>query len=300
MTGRLPWPVTIDLNKEPVLWAVTGIFSFFLFLFLTFPFGALQSRILSEIARTTGWEVRAAEWSVDLPMGVEWRDVVFSKSNGGSFPLESMTVKVGLLPQLLGRHTLNAMVQFPGAAQPGAARATGTLTASSWSFQGPTTVKSHVQQIDLALLFKPFVAKGLLQADVAQAWVGNPDGSVTFKGDGIWKAEVKDLVLERIPVGTGQLPSLAFSRVVLGLVCRDTQCDVTEFKGEGPDGSISGLGRIRLQQPMEQTALELSITVQAGSGWAQKSAGLPLPPLPPGTPLTFKVIGSVANPRLSV
>jgi len=297
---RLTWPITIDVNKEPVLWAATGIFSFLLFLFLTFPFSALQSRILSEIARTTGWEVRAAEWSVDLPLGVEWRDVVFSKPNAGSFPVESMTMKVGLLAQLMGRHTLNAMVHFPGSAQPGAARATGTLTASSWSFQGPTTLKSHVQQIDLALLFKPFVAKGLLQADVAQAWVGNPDGSATFKGDGIWKAEVKDLVLERIPVGTGQLPSLTFSRVVLGLVCRDTQCDVTEFKGEGPDGSISGLGRIRLQHPMEQTALELSITVQAGSGWAQKSAGLPIPPLPPGTPFTFKVTGSVANPRISV
>lgn len=300
MTGRFLRPITINMRKEPALWALAGILSFLLFLLLTFPFGALQSRILSEISRATGWDVRAAEWSVDFPIGVEWHDVVFAKSHTWSFPVESMTMKVGLLAQLMGRHSVSAKLLFPGSTQPGTARATGTLTASSWSFQGPTTLKSHAQQIDLALMFKPFVAKGLLQAEVAQAWVGNPDGSVTFQGDGIWKAEVKDLTLDRIPLGSGQLPSLTFSRVVLAITCRDNQCDVTEFKGEGSDGSISAQGRIRLQQPVEQTALELSVTVQAGSGWAQKSVGLPIPPLPPGAPFTFKVIGSVANPRISV
>jgi type II secretion system protein N len=300
MIGRLTWPITVDFKKEPLLWVVTAILSFFLFLFLTFPFGALQARILSEITQATGWEVRAAEWSVDLPIGVEWRDVVFSKPNRGSISVESMTMKIGLLAHLVGRHTLNAMMHFHGSTQADAARATGTVTASSWSFQGPTTIKSHAQQIDLALLFKPFVTKGILQADVIQTWVGNPDGSVTFKGEGTWKADIKDLVLERIPVGGAQLPSLTFNRVTLALVCRDAQCEVTEFKGDGPDGSISGQGRLRLQQPMPQTSLELTITVQAGAGWAQKSVGLPLPPLPPGTPLTFKVLGSVANPKLSV
>jgi type II secretion system protein N len=297
MTGRLPWPITLDLKKEPVLWAMAGILSFLLFFFLTFPFGALQSRILSEIARATGWEVRAADWSVGLPFAVEWHDLVFSKTGTGSITLESMRMTVGLLAQLTGRHTLDAIVHFPGSTQ---SVAEGTLTASSWSFQGPTALKTHLQQIDLMLLLKPYVAKGLLQADVTQAWVGNPDGRATFKGVGSWKAEVKDLMLERIPVGQMHLPSLTFSRVSLGLTCRDASCDVTEFKGEGPDGTITGQGQIRLQQPIQQTTLDLTITVLAGSGWAQKSAGLPFPPLPPGTPFTFKVVGSVANPKLSV
>jgi hypothetical protein len=46
--------------------------------------------------------------------------------------------------------------------------------------------------------------------------------------------------------------------------------------------------------------LELSVTVLAGAGWAQKAATLPIPPLPPGTPLTFKLGGSVANPKLTL
>ncbi len=161
-------------------------------------------------------------------------------------------------------------------------------------------MKGHAQQVDLAQLIKPYVTKGFLQADIAQRWVGTNGGGVTFKGDGAWKVEIRDLVIERLPVGIAILPSLAFTRVTLVLVCRDATCDVTEGTGNGPDGSVTVQGQLKLQQPIQQTNLDLSVTVQAGSGWAQKSAGLPLPPLLPGIPLTFKLGGFVANPRLSM
>lgn len=300
MTLRLSWSSRANSAKEPLVWTVAGLLCFVVFLFLTFPFQALQARILAEITRSTGWDVRAADWSVELPLGVAWRDLTVSKSAAASFPVESMTMNVGLWAQLTGRRTLDALVHFPGSAQPGAARVMGTVTASSWSFQGPTTIKAHLQQIDLSLFLKPIVTKGLLRADVDHAWIGNPDGTVSFKGDGTWRVEVADLTLEQVPAGASRIPSLTFNRVMLALLCRNDHCDVKEFNGEGPDGSISGQGRFRLMQPIQQTELELTLTVQAGAGWAQKSAGLALPPLPPGASLTFKVLGTIANPRLSV
>jgi len=300
MTPRLSWSNMVNSMKEPLLWTAAGVLSFVGFLFLTFPFQALQARILTELTRATGWDIRAAEWSVEWPLGVTWRDLMVSKPSAASFPIESMTMKVDLWAQLAGRRTVDALMHFPGSPQPGAARATGTVTASSWSFQGPTTVKAHLQQIELPSFLKPLVTKGLLRADVNQAWIGNPDGSVLFKGDGMWKAEVADLTLEQIPAGPSRIPSLTFNRVMLTVACHNDHCDVKDFNGEGPDGSVSGQGRLRLMQPIQQTELELSITVQAGAGWAQKSAGLALPPLPPGASLTFKLVGTVANPRLSV
>jgi len=300
MTLRLSWSGLANSVKEPLLWTVAGILCFVGFLFLTFPFQALQARILAEITRATGWDIRAADWSVELPLGVAWRDVTASKSATASFPIESMSMAAAFWGQPTGHRTLDALVHFSGSAQPGAARIMSTVTASSWSFQGPTAVKAHLQQIDLSLFLKPFVTKGLLRGDVDQAWSGNPDGTVAFKGDGTWRVEVADLTLEQIPAGTSRFPSLAFNRVMLTLLCRNDHCEVKEFNGEGPDGSISGQGRFRLTQPIQQTELELTLTVQPGAGWAQKSAGLPLPPLPPGTSLTFKVLGTVANPRLSV
>jgi len=300
MIARPSWPTALTLKKEPLAWVAGALISLLVFLFLTFPFGTLQARVLSELIRATGWDIRAAEWSPGLPLAVEWRDLTWTKPGSVSIPVQLMRLNVGVLGLLLGQQTIDALVQFPGGGQPGIGRATGTVNASSWSFLGPVSVKAHAHQVDLATVVKPYVTRGLLQADVSQRWENRGKEGVAFKGDGSWKAEIKDLVLERIPVGPAAIPSLNFSRVTAMLTCRDAVCDVTDFKGDGPDGTISAQGRVLLRQPVESSMLEVTVTVLAGAGWAQKAVNLPIPPLPPGTPLTFKLGGSVANPKLTL
>jgi type II secretion system protein N len=299
MMARL-WPPAFTLKKEPVAWLAAGLASLLLFFFLTFPFGTLQARVLSELVRATGWDIRAADWSPGLPLAVEWRDVTWTNPGGASIPVQFMRLNVGLLGLVLGQQTVDALVQFPGGGQPGTARATGTVSASSWSFLGPLTVKAHAHQVDLAAVVKPYVTRGLLQADVTQRWENRGKEGVAFKGEGSWKAEVKDLVLERIPVGPAAIPSLNFSRVTAALTCHDAVCDVTDFKADGPDGTITAQGRLMMRETVQSSMLELTLTVMAGAGWAQKAGNLPIPPLPPGTPLTVKLGGSVANPKLTL
>ena len=300
MIGRLSWPPTFTLKKEPMAWILGALASLVLFLYLTFPFGTLQGRILSELIRATGWEIRAAEWSPGIPVAVEWRELTWTKPGAASIPVQLMRLNVGVLGLLMGKQTVDAFVQFPGGGQPGAGRATGTVSASSWSFLGPVSLKAHVQQVDLAVVVKPFVTKGLLQADVVQRWENRGQEGIGFKGDGSWKAEIKELVLERIPLGTAAIPSLTFSRVTASVTCRDAVCEIIDFKGDGPDGTLTAQGRLLLQQPVQSSTLDLTVTALAGAGWAQKAANLPIPPLPPGTPLTFKLAGSVANPKLTL
>jgi len=300
MISRLSWPPTVAFKREPFAWVAGGVASLLLFLFLTFPFGTLQARVLSELVRATGWEIRAVEWSPGLPLAVEWREVTWTKPGNASILIQLMRLNVGVLAMLFGQQTVDALVQFPGGAQPGTARATGTVSASSWSFVGPLSLKAHAQQIDLGAVIKPYVTRGLLQADVTQRWENRGKDGIAFKGDGSWKAEVKDLVLERIPVGPAAIPSLNFSRVTAALTCRDAVCDITDFKADGPDGTISAQGRLLLREPVQSSLLEVTVTVLAGAGWAQKAGNLPIPPLPPGTPLTVKLGGSVANPKLTL
>jgi type II secretion system protein N len=300
MIARLSLPTTFTFKKEPVAWVAGGFMSLLLFLFLTFPFGTLQSRVLSELIRATGWDIRAAEWSPGLPLAVEWRDLTWTKPGSVSIPVQLMRLNVGVLGLLLGQQTIDGLVQFPGGGQAGAGRATGTVNASSWSFLGPVSLKAHAHQVDLATVVKPYVTRGLLQADVVQRWENRGKEGIAFKGDGSWKAEIKELVLERIPVGPAAIPSLTFARVTAALTCHDAVCDITDFKGDGPDGTITAQGRMLLRQPVESSLLEVTVTVLAGAGWAQKAASLPIPPLPPGTPLTLKLGGSVANPKLTL
>jgi type II secretion system protein N len=296
MIERLAWPA-LPAIKEPIGWGAATLLCFLLFFFITFPYGNMQAKVLAEFTRSTGLEVRAGDWSSALPLGFEWRDVVLT-GPAGATPIESLRVTIGFLPAMVGRVAIDYAVLWPGAAQAGAGRASGTLTARSWSFQGPVAIKGHIQQVELASMLKPYVSRGVLQGDFSQRAELSQGTAPLLKGDGIWKAEVKDLLLERIPAGTAVIPSLAFSRITAIVNCHDVTCDVAELKGDGIDGSFSATGRVIVQQPIQQSQLDLTVTLLPGAGFAQKSAGLGLPGFQPGTQFIVKLAGPIQQPRV--
>ena len=121
-----------------------------------------------------------------------------------------------------------------------------------------------------------------------------------MKGQGTWKAEATDLTIEQIPLGNGRTLSLAFTKVSAGLACRDIVCDVTELNGGGLDGSFTGEGTITLQQPTGDSRLALTVTIIPGAGFASKAGTLGLPTLPVGTPLTVKIVGTLAQAQIAL
>ena len=298
-TWPIPWPETLKL-KGPLGWGIASLACFIVFLFLTFPYGPLQNRLLSELTRASGWEVRAVDWSVGLPMAIEWRDVVLAGPTIGVIPVEAVRTTVGVFQALLGRLVLDYAVQLPGAAQTGDGRATGSLTTASWSLRGPVVVKGHLQQMDLAAVLKPYVTRGTVQGDFMHRWDSAQGNNAALKGEGTVKIEIKDLVVERIATGTSTIPSLTFGHIQAALACRDAACEVTELKGDGADGSFTAQGHVTLRQPLQQSLLDLTVTVVPGAGFAQKAAGLSLPPFQPGTPLTFKLVGPIMTARVAL
>jgi len=299
MTWPFAWAETLKF-KGPLGWGLASLACFIVFLFLTFPYGPLQNRLLNEFNRASGWEVRAADWSVGLPAAIEWRDVLLAGPTLGTIPLEAVRTTVGVFQALLGRLVLDYAVQLPGVAQAGAGRATGSLTAASWSLRGPVEVKGHLQQMDLAAVLKPYVTRGMVQGDFTHRWDSAQGDNAALKGEGTVKIDIKDLVVERIAAGTSSIPSLTFGRIQAALACRDAACDVTELKGDGVDGSFTAQGRMMLRQPLQLSLLDLTVTVVPGAGFAQKAASLSLPPFQPGTPLTFKLVGPIMHARVAL
>ncbi len=299
MSWSLAWPEALKL-KGPLGWGLASLASFIVFLSLTFPYGPLQNRLVTEFNRASGWEVRAADWSVGFPASIEWRDVVLAGPTIGAIPLEAVRTTIGVFQALFGRLVIDYAVQFPGVAQVGAGRATGSLTAASWGLRGPVSVKGHLQQIDLATILKPYVSRGTAQGDFMHRWDSTQGATAALKGEGTVKVEIKDLVVERIASGTSAIPSLTFGRIQAALACRDAACDVTELKGDGVDGSFTALGHVTLRQPLQQSLLDLTVTIVPGAGFAQKAASLSLPPFQPGTPLTFKLVGPITNARVAL
>jgi type II secretion system protein N len=273
---------------------------FIVFLFLTFPYGPLQNRLLTELNRASGWEVRAADWSVSLPAAIEWHDLVLAGPTIGTIPIEAVRATVGVFQALLGRLVIDYAIQLPGAAPAGVGQATGALTAGSWSLEGPIAVNGRLQKLDLATVLKPYVSRGTVQGDFMHHWDSAQGAQAALKGEGTVKVEIKDLAVERIAVGASASPSLSFDQIQATLACRDGTCNVTELKGDGVDGSFTAQGRVTLQQPLQQSLLDLTVTVIPGAGFAQKAASLSLPPFQPGTPLTFKLVGPIMNARVAL
>ena len=298
-TWSIAWPETLKLTG-PLGWGMASLACFIVFLFLTFPYGPLQNRLLTELNRASGWEVRAADWSVGLPAAIEWRDLVLAGPTIGTIPIEAVRATVGVFQALLGRLVIDYAIQLPGAAPAGMGRATGTLTADSWSLEGPIAVKGRLQKLDLATVLKPYVSRGTVQGDFMHRWDSAQGAQAALKGEGTMKVEIKDLAIERIAAGASASPSLSFGQIQATLACRDGTCDVTELKGDGVDGSFTAQGRVTLQQPVHQSLLDLTVTVIPGAGFAQKAASFSVPPFQPGTPLTFKLVGPIMSARVAL
>lgn len=297
------WPFALPeilTRKGPLGWGLASLACFIVFLFLTFPYGPLQNRLLTELNRASGWEVRAADWSVGLPMTIQWRDLVFAGPKIGTIPIEAVRATVGVFEAFLGQLVIDYAVQLPGVAQAGAGRATGSLTSASWSFEGPIAVKGRLEDMDLASVLKPYVSRGTIKGDFIHRWDSAQGVYAALKGEGTVKVEIKDLVVERIAAGVSANLSLGFGRIDAALTCRDGGCDVTELKGDGVDGSFTAQGRVALRQPLQQSHLDLTVTVIPGAGFAQKAASLSLPPFQPGTPVTFKLVGPIMSAKMAL
>lgn len=292
----IKWP---DAWKDILAWTVGGIFILALSLIATFPYNLLQHRIVAELKRATGLDIRIADWAIGLPLSLEWRNVSLSKPNLDPVEIAGLQAKLGAFQALTGSLRLDLFVQLNEQA-PRTNFVKGTLTATSFSLAGPLTLKGKLQQVDLPTIIRRYVTRGTLNGEFSHRVDSDPSSPNILKGEGTWIAEATDLEIDQIPLANGKILALTFSRAAAGLSCRNLVCDVTQLKGEGMDGSFEGQGQITLQQQLPNSQLALTVTVIPGPGFASKAATLGLPSFPPGTPITVKIVGTLAQARIAL
>lgn len=292
----IKWP---EARGTLLAWIVAGFCILALCILATFPYEMLQMRLVAELKRATGLDVRVADWTMGLPPSLEWRQVTFSKPNVTSVEFARLHAKLGTVKALSGALGLDLLVQLdPNSSRTNLAK--GSLTASSFSLAGPVTANGQLQQVDLSKLVGRYVTKGTLNGTFSHRVESGQSPTALLQGEGTWSADATDLVIDQIPLGNGRSLSLTFSLVSAGLACRNGLCEVTHMHGEGIDGSFTGEGRITLQQPILNSQLALTVTVVPGPGFASKAGTLGLPSLPPGTPIPIKLIGTLAQARITL
>ena len=292
----IKWP---DAWKEILAWTIGGISILVFCLIATFPYSALQNRAVAELKRATGLDVRITDWTIGLPLSLEWRNVSLSKPNLDPVEMASLQAKLGVFQALRGALGLDVLVQL----NEQTSRTNfvkGTLTAASFSMAGPLTLKGELHLVDLPKLIRRYVTRGTLNGEFSHRVDSDPSSPNILKSEGTWTAEATDLEIDQIPLGNGKSLSLTFSRAAAGVSCRNLVCDVTQLKGEGLDGSFEGQGQITLQNQIPNSQLALTVTLIPGPGFASKAATLGLPSFPPGTPITVKIVGTLAQARIAL
>lgn len=292
----IKWP---DAWKEILAWTIGGISILVFCLIATFPYSALQNRAVAELKRATGLDVRITDWTIGLPLSLEWRNVSLSKPNLDPVEMASLQAKLGVFQALRGTLGLDVLVQL----NEQTSRTNfvkGTLTAASFSMAGPLTLKGELHLVDLPKLIRRYVTRGTLNGEFSHRVDSDPSSPNILKSEGTWTAEATDLEIDQIPLGNGKSLSLTFSRAAAGVSCRNLVCDVTQLKGEGLDGSFEGQGQITLQNQIPNSQLALTVTLIPGLGFASKAATLGLPSFPPGTPITVKIVGTLAQARIAL
>lgn len=289
-----------DTWKAILIWTAVGLGAVATGMAATFPYDALHARAMAELNRNTGLDVHATTWTAAWPLGLTWRNVTLTKPDWEPIQLDRVQAKVGLLSVLTGGLGLEVDARLDHTtSKTGLAEA--TFSASSWSMaEGSFSVKGRLQQIDLSKILPRYVSRGVLNGEFTHRGDSRQAAAGDVNGDGTWNADATDLEIDHIPMGNGRMLSLVFTKVSAGLTCRNTLCEVTELKGDGPDGAFTGQGTMTLQQPMQNSQLALTVTVIPGAGFASKADALGLPPLPAGTSLTVKIVGPLAQARIAL
>ena len=158
-------------------------------LMATFPYGMLQARVVAELTRATGMEIRVVDWTVGLPLGLEWRNVTLSQPNWIPLQLAVLQAKLGVMKALGGTLGLNVVAKLNETPSP-TGLAKGTITASSLSLASPVTIKGQVQQVDLSKIIRRYVTHGTLNGDFSHRVDSEPgdrhhdEGGRTVDGRG--------------------------------------------------------------------------------------------------------------------
>ena len=285
--------------REILAWTIGGIGLLTLCLIATFPYGLLQNRLVAELTRATGLDIRMADWTIGLPLSLEWKNVTLSKPNLDPVDVAVLQAKLGVLRALGGSLDLDMLVRLnEQTARTNVVQ--GRLTAASFALPGPLTLKGQVQQVGLPALIPRYVTRGTLSGEFVHRVERDQSSANGLKSEGTWTTEATDLEIDHIPMANGKTLSLTFSKAAAGLSCRDLVCDVTQLSGEGTDGSFEGQGRITLHPQLPNSQLALTVTLIPGPGFASKVAMLSLPPFPPGTPITVKIVGTLAQARIAL
>lgn len=266
-----------------------GLFfvSFFLFLYLSFPYGVLKEAIASQIQVATGVNVRIEELGPAFPFGFEARDVELSGGGGAKVSFKEVGIRFSFLQLLLLRLGINIDVEAANKGYVEVDLGFSIVKLMSGAAALPSVVSVNAKSFPLDTL----VSYGLKQlaADGAGGAMAGPIlGALGFRGNLDGKVSVV-LDSSALSQSSGDV-QLAFSNAALilsdpSIGLPDQVFKVSQLKATMASGSLKidpssrfasdelelGVdGKINVKNSFNASDLDLKLLVKLSGGLGEK------------------------------
>lgn len=266
-----------------------GFLMLLFFFYLTFPFGLLESRLISAIESESGCAVTVGKRGIYFPLRLAWREIQFQcpARSVPQWKIQSVDATVAPLQLLFNRR---GEIDFRiGIAE-------GELVGHATAFQTPDGLSVSIKNEGRKLNLSQFGLSGLLDLEGEGTWVG-PDlararGNLTFTLNGVQVKQVGQWV---VPIG-----EMSFSNIRGKINLRNGTLVVERFAAQGSEVDLTSEGgTLLLRNPLEGSALSLTVKATP-KGSLQKMASLFVQGYSGREPLTVGLKGSIGQPQISL
>ncbi|GKS58453.1 hypothetical protein YTPLAS18_19800 [Nitrospira sp.] len=274
-------------------WVAFGLVLVAVFTALTFPFDALNARIIKELARQSGATVEVDVRRPYRPLGIEWLGLRLSR---GDHPVTigRTTGVLSWIDALQGSPVVQvSMWTDERAINPAA---TAKITFTDWTFQGVAELQGMAERVDLPGTAGHPIKSG--RANATFRFVGA--GHSAHPLDGELRLEVNDLAVAQMTNQGVRVPEWSVNSLRITVQCSQQVCRIGEFLGTGPDGSLEATGQLLLGGTPRESRWDVAVTLTCSQALSQRAAAVGGFPLPVGTPLRAKLVGSLLQPRVAL
>ncbi len=275
-------------------WTAVGCALVVAFTILAFPFEALHTRLITELARQTGATVQIDARRAARPLGIEWLGLRLSLGDRPGVSIARTTGVLSWVEALQGKPVVRVSVWLEEQAAKPSMTAKATFT--DWTFQRLAAIDGTTEGVDLQK-----AAGGPIRSGRARAtfqFAGGSASSAWPEGD--VRVEVTDLAIAPISSQGIRVPEWGLTSLRAALQCTQQVCRVAEFAGNGPDGSIEASGQILMGRTPEDSRWDVAVTLICSPVFSQRAAAVGGFPLPAGSPLRAKLVGPLWRPQLAL
>lgn len=293
------------------------LFSFSLFLVVTFPYEILKEAISAEASKATDLNISIGAMGPALPLGVSFEDVKIGNPGGSDFKLSELEIAIPVLPMLIGR--VGARVYMEDSAQGNLELASSLSIADAVAqdfLQQSASVEAENFKIDDIVKFlfqklgqdfpllsndlKKIQLKGGLNSNIQI----NLDSAELSNSQVMIDLSLKNAILQSVDPKF-ELPRQSFKKALIRASANQGAVRIDKNSGFTSEGLKLGFaGNINLRSPISRSTLNLKIPLTMKGklkemlGQIIEFAFLGSMPWESGD-ITFELKGTFGNPGFS-